>query len=198
MEENFSIRLKKAMIIRNIKAEDLSKISNVPKSAISQYLSGMYEAKQKTIYKLSNALDVSPSWLIGLDVPMQKNSEKLEDKLLKLNKYMEENNLTQINLIPIFDKINLNSNWKNNPTGYTPFDAKIQGCLEDKSYYYYKISNNNMNIEKDTYILIEDTTDIDINDIILYSIDNKNIELGIYKLNLKQEKDFIILGKYIK
>lgn len=198
MEENFSIRLKKAMLIRNIKAEDLSKISNVPKSAISQYLSGMYEAKQKTIYKLSNALDVSPSWLLGLDVPMQKNSEKLEDKLLKLNQYMEENNLTQINLIPIYDQINLNSNWKNNPTGYTPFDAKIQGCPEDKSYFYYKISNNNMNIEKNSYILIEDTADIDINDIILYSIDNKNIELGIYKLNLKQEKNFIILGKYIK
>ena len=55
-----------------------------------------------------------------------------------------------------------------------------------------------MNIEKGSYVLIEDTQEIEINDIILYSIDNKTINIGIYKLNLKQEKNFIVLGKYIK
>lgn len=197
MENNFAFRLKKAMTIRNIKAEDLSKKANVPKSAISQYLSGMYEAKQKTIYKLSNVLNVSPSWLIGLNVPMEKQSDKLEDKLLKLNNYMEENNLNEIVLIPVYDNIDLKKLWKENPTGYTPFDFKIQNCSEDKNYFYYRISKNSMNVEKNTYILIEDTEDVNVNDIILYSVNN-HIELGIYKLNLKQEKDFKILGKYIK
>ncbi len=73
MEENFSVRLQKAMNIRNIKATELSEKAQIPKSAISQYLSGLYEAKQKSIFKLANVLNVSEGWLMGLDVPMERN-----------------------------------------------------------------------------------------------------------------------------
>lgn len=72
MEENFSKRLEKAMKIRNIKATELSEKAQIPKSAISQYLSGLYEAKQKSIFKLANVLNVSEAWLMGLDVPMER------------------------------------------------------------------------------------------------------------------------------
>lgn len=71
--DSFSNRLEKAMELRNIKPTELAKKSGVPKSAISQYLSGQYEAKQKSIFKLANALNVSESWLMGLDTPMDKN-----------------------------------------------------------------------------------------------------------------------------
>lgn len=71
--ENFNIRLQKAMNIRNIKASELSEKAKIPKSAISQYLSGLYEAKQKSIFKLATALNVSEGWLMGLDVPMEEN-----------------------------------------------------------------------------------------------------------------------------
>lgn len=192
-------RLEYARKNKNLSLEEVGKALKVHKTTVSRWEKGQTEKIQLPVFEmLAKLYNVNAMWLMGYDVPMYIQSQSLEDKLLKLGKYMEENNLTQINLIPIYDQINLNSNWKNNPTGYTPFDAKIQGCPEDKSYFYYKISNNNMNIEKNSYILIEDTADIDINDIILYSIDNKNIELGIYKLNLKQEKNFVILGKYIK
>lgn len=73
MEEDFSYRLKTAMNIRGIKASELSEKAHIPKSAISQYLSGLYEAKQKTIFKLATALNISEAWLMGLDVPMEKN-----------------------------------------------------------------------------------------------------------------------------
>lgn len=73
MSENFACRLQKAMTIRNIKATELSERANIPKSAISQYLSGLYEAKQKSIFKLANVLCVSEGWLMGLDVPMERN-----------------------------------------------------------------------------------------------------------------------------
>lgn len=81
MEENFSIRLQKAMNIRNIKATELSEKAKIPKSAISQYLSGLYEAKQKSIFKLANALNVSEAWLMGLDVPMERNTDDLLKKI---------------------------------------------------------------------------------------------------------------------
>lgn len=72
----FSERLKKAMEIRNIKSSELSEKANIPKSAISQYISGLYEAKQKSIFKLATALNVSEAWLMGLDVPMEKATTK--------------------------------------------------------------------------------------------------------------------------
>lgn len=77
--ENFNIRLQKAMNIRNIKASELSEKAKIPKSAISQYLSGLYEAKQKSIFKLATALNVSEGWLMGLDVPMEENIKKIDN-----------------------------------------------------------------------------------------------------------------------
>lgn len=76
MNEDFANRLKKAMQIRDIKASELSEKANIPKSAISQYLSGLYEAKQKSIFKLASVLDVSEAWLMGLDVPMERQFDK--------------------------------------------------------------------------------------------------------------------------
>lgn len=71
--DSFSNRLKEAMKLRNMKPTELSEKANIPKSAISQYLSGQYEAKQKSIFKLAKALNVSESWLMGLDTPMCKD-----------------------------------------------------------------------------------------------------------------------------
>lgn len=81
MKEDFCIRLQKAMSIRNMKASELSEKSGIPKSSLSEYIKGKYEAKQKGIYKLAKALNVSEGWLMGLDVPMEKdlNSQKSDD-----------------------------------------------------------------------------------------------------------------------
>lgn len=76
MEENFNIRLQKAMNIRNIKAVELSEKTGIPKSSLSEYIKGKYEAKQKGIYKLAKVLNVSEGWLMGLDVPMERNFDK--------------------------------------------------------------------------------------------------------------------------
>lgn len=70
-------RIKKALYIRGMKQSDLCRLTNIPKSALSQYISGAYEPKQDRIYLMSQALNVSETWLMGLDVPMereQKNS----------------------------------------------------------------------------------------------------------------------------
>lgn len=80
----FTERLKKAMQIRNIKPSELSEQADIPKSAISQYLSGLYEAKQKSIFKLANALNVSEAWLMGLDVPMERNIQVKPRRTVKV------------------------------------------------------------------------------------------------------------------
>lgn len=90
--EELRVRLKKALDIREKKAVDLAKDLNIPKSAISQYLSG----KSKTIpsprlYAICKYLDVSEPWIMGFNVPMerpaaQKESDELGEIIEKLRK----------------------------------------------------------------------------------------------------------------
>lgn len=72
--DTFSNRLNQAMRIRNIKAAELSDKTGISKSSLSEYINGKYEAKQDGVYLLAKALDVSEAWLMGLDVPMERNS----------------------------------------------------------------------------------------------------------------------------
>ena len=72
MNNTFSERLKKAMNIRRIKQVELVEKTGISKSAISQYLSGAFVPKQKNTYKLADALNVDPAWLMGKDVDMEK------------------------------------------------------------------------------------------------------------------------------
>ena len=69
-------RIEIALSIRNMKACDLCKLANVPKSSLSLYLRGAYEPKQDRIYSMAQALSVSEAWLMGYDVPMEKEQPK--------------------------------------------------------------------------------------------------------------------------
>lgn len=65
-------RIKEGLLMRNMKQADLVKLTGIGKSSISTYLSGEYEPKQKNIYKIAKALNVSESWLLGYDVPPER------------------------------------------------------------------------------------------------------------------------------
>lgn len=67
-------RMRKAMQIRNIKQTDIVKLTGIGKSSISTYLTGEYEPKQRNIYKIAQVLNVSEAWLMGYDVPMERDS----------------------------------------------------------------------------------------------------------------------------
>ena len=82
-------RLREAMIIRKKKQVDLERETGINRSAISRYLSGEYEPKNKPIYELAKALDVSEQWLMGYNVPMerpkaQKNNDAISDIVVRL------------------------------------------------------------------------------------------------------------------
>ena len=72
-KSNCSERIATALAIRNMKQADLCEMTKIPKSAISQYIRGTFEPKQDRIYLIANALNVSEAWLMGYDVPMEKN-----------------------------------------------------------------------------------------------------------------------------
>ena len=63
-------RLRDALRIRNMKQADLIACTGISKGALSSYLAGRYEPKQKNLHALALALNVNEAWLMGLDVPM--------------------------------------------------------------------------------------------------------------------------------
>lgn len=92
--DNFNNRLKQAMEYRNVKPAELSKLTNIGKSSISQWLSGKYSAKQDKIFVIAKALNVNPSWLIGANVPM--SNETLPDKIFNLSSKLDEKRQTNV------------------------------------------------------------------------------------------------------
>lgn len=65
----FQYRLQKALATRGITASELSRLSGVGKSDISNYINGVYVAKQDKCFMLAKALDVDPGWLMTGDEP---------------------------------------------------------------------------------------------------------------------------------
>ena len=72
ISEPCSVRIKKALSIRGMKQSELCEKAKIPKSALSEYISGAYEPKQDRLFLMAQALDVDPVWLMGFDVPMEK------------------------------------------------------------------------------------------------------------------------------
>lgn len=63
----FAQRLNEALSLRNLTPAELSRMTGIGEGAISQYRKGKYEASQRNLEKLSVALRVPVSWLMGAD-----------------------------------------------------------------------------------------------------------------------------------
>ena len=62
---SFSERLQRSLAASGLKQTDIAEATGISKAAISSYLSGKYEPKQGNIYKLAEALRISPGLLLG-------------------------------------------------------------------------------------------------------------------------------------
>lgn len=71
-------RIKEALDLRGMMPIDLSRASGINKGSISKYLRGDVIPKQSAIGAMSEALHVSPSWLMGYDVPMEDIIPEIE------------------------------------------------------------------------------------------------------------------------
>ena len=78
---DFAERLRMALDSRNMKATELSELTGINKSTISQYLSKEYEPKRDRIF--AKTLNVNEVWLTGYDVPMEINSSDKNDSLIE-------------------------------------------------------------------------------------------------------------------
>lgn len=75
--ESCAMRIRKALSIRNMTQSELCRRTKIATSAMSEYIKGLYDPKQDKIYIMAQALNVDPVWLMGFDVPMEKEDKKI-------------------------------------------------------------------------------------------------------------------------
>ena len=73
---------------------ELSTKTKIPKSSISQYMSGYAKPKQDRIYLISRALSINPTWLLGYDVNMDIDSSNFKEDIGK--DYLSYDNIFKI------------------------------------------------------------------------------------------------------
>jgi repressor LexA len=82
--DNCADRIGKALSIRGMRQIDLSEKTGIPKSAISQYCSGSFKPKQQRLFLIAKALDVDEAWLMGLDVPMEREANDFPSNIIPI------------------------------------------------------------------------------------------------------------------
>lgn len=104
--ESFMDRFNYALSIRNIKPVELAEKTGISKSTISHYMSGYTKPKSDKLFILAKALDVNETWLMGYDVPINRNPNyvtSLEYDASNLFKHSKNEEV----LLKHFSKLNL-------------------------------------------------------------------------------------------
>ena len=70
----FGKRLEEAMAKAGMTQADLSRKTGLAEPTIYGYRKGQYKPKDKQLYLISVALNVSPSWLMGYDLPVNESA----------------------------------------------------------------------------------------------------------------------------
>lgn len=93
---------------KNITPKELSEKTGIPKSSISQYMSGYAKPKQDRIYLISKALDINPTWLLGYDVNIniEKQTEDIGIKIPILGTVIAGIPVTAVEDIIGYEEIN--------------------------------------------------------------------------------------------
>lgn len=74
----FNEKMSEAMEAREIKATDLAKMTGIPKSTISNYMTGRMAPKRGNLHKIALALNVQEAWLLDYDVAMDRPATRDE------------------------------------------------------------------------------------------------------------------------
>lgn len=83
-------RLRQAMKKENLHAVDVCRKTGIPKASISQYLSGYAKPNANKIYLLSEALHVTPGWLLGFEKDQDEPKEETHSTVISVGKKLEE------------------------------------------------------------------------------------------------------------
>lgn len=129
--DTFSNRLQKALSYSNMRQVDLVEKTKLDKTLINKYLAGLMKAKQDKLTILADALNVNEVWLMGYDVPM--NRELNPTPLSELNQ-------TEI---PVLGKVKAGYDYlaNENIIGHIFLDFRPS---DPENYYALQVTGNSM------------------------------------------------------
>lgn len=167
--DTFGNRLQKALEYSNMKQVDLVEKTGLDKTLINKYLAGLMKAKQDKLTILAEALNVNEVWLMGYDIPKDRN--------IKLDKF--GNPIAEIPLLGTvkagYDYM-AQENWE----GMIEVDKDI--IKDGADYFALKIKGDSMSpvlIENDI-VVIKKQEDFENGDLIVAIIngDEATIKKG--------------------
>lgn len=94
----FKDRLHEAIVVSGLQQVVVAERAGISKSLLNKYLKGVSEAGNHKLYFLSQALNVSPVWLMGYDVPMDREENLiLQDSKRRITQFIYDMNEEQLN-----------------------------------------------------------------------------------------------------
>lgn len=135
---SFSERLKEAMSLKKVSQTELCERTGIPKSAMSQYLSGAFTPKQKRTYLIAHALDINEAWLLGYpDVGISPSHPALSPTELRSN----------TKPVPLLGRVaaGLSCHAEDNIEGYILTDCDI--LSEGYDYFWLTVKGDSMEPE---------------------------------------------------
>lgn len=165
-------RLQMALDIRNMKQSDLVETTGIGKSSISTYLSGKYEPKQRNIYKMAKALNINEAWLMGEDVPMERDEKSKPSNVEDFNDHY---------VAPIVGTI---------PAGYPALAFEdIEGYAsipykDAENYFFLRVSEESMinaGIQSGDLVLIRKQSSAEYGQIVAARVNGDEATLKKYK-----------------
>lgn len=150
---SFKNRLKEILLEKNMTQKELSDLTGITPSSISDWLRGKYEAKQDKIDIIATALNVSQAYLMGYDVP----------KVNRVKMFVTESNSKQSltnnqeKIISLFNQ--LNEEGQEKALSYTQdlvdsgkYSTEIKPTVKEMIAYLQEFPlagyNGNLNIHK--------------------------------------------------
>lgn len=171
--DSFKNRLNKAITLRGIKPIELSEKTGIDKSKISSYMSGRYKAKQDGVYLLAQALDVNEIWLMGYDVPIER--QKVESNVFPTTDIPEK--------VPVVGKISagLPILATENIEGYE--FAPSSQIKKGYTYFYLRVQGDSMNLKfnEGDIVLIQRQDTLENDEIGAILVDGNDATVKKYK-----------------
>ena len=133
-------RLKEALDDKGMKPQELSNLSGVNKSSLSQYINGSHTPSNISAGKMAKVLGVSPLWLMGFPDSTKIDIEEIRTELIVTRLEYMSIPLDQKDKLEEYEK-KLNILEKrikegeeiNDKSKYAELDANLRHRLEEKS-----------------------------------------------------------------
>ncbi len=200
--DTFSNRLQKALDYSNMRQVDLVEKTKLDKTLINKYLSGIMKAKQDKLTILADALNVNEVWLMGYNVPMDRNIDKIE--------------INNKQAFPLLGTVKAGYNYlaSENIIGYVNLDRNIPNPEE---YFALKVIGDSMQpvLYDDDIVIVHSQNDVESGQIGIILIDGEeatikkiikhkdSIELISFNSyyppkNLTKDNEFKIIGRVVE